>query len=815
MQGSPELKATEIRASKALPIMGPGELPPDKMKGVEEDDSGLIDVIKLLFRSWPYIRPQLLGRWYVPGEGLENRVADTVAGSGYNFGYAPILLAFVVIVGPLSGIVPRTLESPYYYLYVPVAVFWCAMTAMTYSRGRTQIWAALAAIFSGFLINIAAIYLVEGWIDGFYAIAVTLAGIVGWTVQYRIADRRIHFRLRSSTHLCYYYLITFVQQIIGFFFGLVLVDLMNQSLLQGEPLAPGVAQWLGLPDLSMETLTSLTNDQRYDLLFLWVQLQVILMLINSGIGVFNGYYRIWILQRINQDLRVALVERWHLLSMSYHSDHRTGDSIFRIYQDSAMVTNVIEQLINASRDVINYFMAVCVVFLLSPWIGILAALLVFPALTWANIAMPRVRVRSLVYRAATSDVTSNIQEAFSAIKLIKAFGTSDRVQEKFERDSVIAFNAAYRVRNLIALITICMFTAAAIFLVLGESLMAYWVVQDNPTFAVGLIGLVGVSFIVWNYASWDWARGQFRSSANNLRGLLRNWMTAQDIAMGLRRVFDILDLEPDIKDMPNAVPLEGFKSEIAFNDVNFRYEKDRPVLDGVSFSATPGSVTAIIGPTGSGKSTLMALLLRLFDPQSGSITIDGRDIREYKTATLRSNIAIALQENLLFGMSVRDNIRYVAPYASDEQISEAIRVAAIDEYVSQLPNGLDTVLSDRGGKLSTGQRQRLSIARAIIRDAPILVLDEPTAALDASTEHKVMNNLIDWVQSKRDEEGRAIFLITHRISTIRQADNILYLEGGTIVESGNHEQLMQIAGGRYRAFVEAESNLTNVAGRSA
>ncbi len=815
MQSSQDLKATEIRASRALPIMGPGELPPDKMKSVDEDDSGLIDVIKLLFRSWPYIRPQLLGRWYIPGEGMENRVADTVAGSGYNFGYAPFLLALVVIGGPLLGIVPRTLESPYHYLYIPAAVFLLAMTAMSFARGRIQIWAALAAVFSGFLVNIAAIYLVEGWIDGFYAIAVTLAAIFGWTVQYRLADRRIHFRLRLGTHLCYYYLIVFIQQIIGFFFGLIMVDLMNQSLLQGEPLAPGVAKWLGLPDLSMETITSLTTDQRYDLLFLWVQLQVILMLINSIIGVFNGYYRIWILQRINQDLRIALVERWHQLSMNYHSDHRTGDSIFRIYQDSAMVTNVIEQLINASMLVINYFMAVFVVFLLSPWIGILAALLVFPALTWANIAMPRVRVRSLVYRAATSDVTSNLQEAFSAIKLIKAFGTADRVQEKFERDSIIAFNAAYRVRNLIALITIFMFTVAAVFMILGESLMAYWVVQDSPTFALGIIGLVGVSFVVWNYASWDWARGQFRGSANNLRGLLRNWMTAQDIAMGLRRVFDILDIEPDIKDKHDAVPLEGFEQEIKFSDVSFRYEADRPVLNGVSFSATPGSITAIIGPTGSGKSTLMALLLRLFDPQSGFISIDGRDIRDYKTSTLRNNIAIALQENLLFGMSVRDNIKYVAPNASDEQISEAIRVAAIDEYVNDLPKGLDTVLSDRGGKLSTGQRQRLSIARAIIRDAPILVLDEPTAALDASTEHKVMNNLIDWVRSKPDREGRAIFLITHRISTIRQADNILYLDNGTIVESGNHDQLMEVEGGRYRAFVEAESNLTNIARRSA
>ena len=196
--------------------------------------------------------------------------------------------------------------------------------------------------------------------------------------------------------------------------------------------------------------------------------------------------------------------------------------------------------------------------------------------------------------------------------------------------------------------------------------------------------------------------------------------------------------------------------------------------------------------------------LLVLDPDRGAITIDDLDLRKYKIASLRSKVAIALQENVLFAMSVRDNIRYAAPNATDEQVEEATRIAGMDEYVSGLPDGLDTVLSDRGGKLSTGQRQRLSIARAVVRDTPILVLDEPTAALDAATEHGVMRNLAEW---GRD---RAIFLITHRISTIRRADTILYLDGGRIVESGSHAALMQREGGRYRAFVEAESTLTNL-----
>jgi ATP-binding cassette subfamily B protein len=275
------------------------------------------------------------------------------------------------------------------------------------------------------------------------------------------------------------------------------------------------------------------------------------------------------------------------------------------------------------------------------------------------------------------------------------------------------------------------------------------------------------------------------------------------MAMGLSRVFDILDIEPDIEDEPDAKPLIKPEKEISFENINFEYEPGIPVLEGVSFTAKPGTITAIIGPTGSGKTTLMSLLLRLYEPSSGLIKIDGTPLNKYLIASLREKAAIALQENVLFSLSVRDNIRYVAPEADDSAINQAIEIACMDEYVHDLPQGLDTVLSDRGGKLSTGQRQRLSIARAVVRNTPILILDEPTAALDAVTEQQVMKNLSMW---GRD---RIIFLITHRISTIRRADNILYLDQGKILENGTHEELMRNENGKYKAFVEAESNLTN------
>ena len=267
----------------------------------------------------------------------------------------------------------------------------------------------------------------------------------------------------------------------------------------------------------------------------------------------------WIQQRINQDLRVALVERWHLLSMSYHSEHRTGDSIFRIYQDSSQVTVVIGHLINLVISIFSYFSCVGLVTLLSPWLGLAVLVLTGPGILFSAYAMPRVRVRSLVYRARSSDVTSTVQESFSFIRLIKAFSNTEKAQRKLEEDSIVAFNAAFRVREVIALITILMFTMAAAFMITGEFFMAWWAYNEDPTYATDLIALVGISFVVWNLASFEFTRGEYRQAANNIRGLLRNWMTAQDMAMGLRRVFDILDIEPEIKDKDDAIELQELK----------------------------------------------------------------------------------------------------------------------------------------------------------------------------------------------------------------------------------------------------------------
>ena len=783
-------------------MFGDGPVPLERFRGLTHDASGFREVLQLLLRSWPYIRPRFLGQWWYPGQGVKEGVAELSGSDGYR-SYAPLLVAFVALCGPLTGWTEATLEWPMNLLYIPVAGMAAGAFLMNYARGALRGFGIFAILVSAIGAILTGVFLVDFYTTGPYVLAVVGACVFGWMVQFRVREGRLDYRVRSRTYLVYFYAINFFERFLDLALGIILADLLNQSLLQAEPLAPGLAVLLGYPDLAAGQVEELTREQRHELKWTYVYVALGTHLARLPLRIFNPYFNMWIMQGINQDLRLDLLSRWHQLSLRYHSGHRSGDSIYRIYQDSAMVTAVVGHLIGMTLAMMSYYSCVFLVTLLSPWLGLIAGVLVVPALLWAHWAMPRMRTRTLVYRAATSDVTSTVQEGFGAIRLIKAFGTAGRAQRRLEEDSVIAFNAAYRVKMLIAVVTIVMYTIAATFMAGGTFLTALWANRGDPTFAIDLMALLGISWVVWNLASFSWARDQFHESSGDIRKLLRDWMTAQDMAMGLRRVFDILDIEPDVKDTANAVPLTALREEIRYQDVKFAYEPDRPVLDGVSFSAKPGSITAIIGPTGSGKSTLSALLLRLFDPDGGAITIDGKDLRDYQLRSVREGVAIALQENVLFAMSVRDNIRYAAPSASDERIRAAVRVAAMGDYLAGLPNGLDTVLSDRGGKLSTGQRQRLSIARAVVRDTPILVLDEPTAALDAATEHEVMQNLAQW------GEGRAIFLITHRISTIRRADNILYLDQGRIVESGSHDELMQLEEGRYRAFVDAERALSD------
>ena len=785
-----------------VPFYGEGDaIPSERDLLAKNDTSGLRAVLQLLLRSWPYIAPQILGRWWLPGRGSEDRVAEPLGGRGFSFGYMPIVVTLLAIAVPYSGLITFSQAYPLNLLYGLIAVTVISAWPLPFLEGRVQVFSLISLLAATLLANMVAIVLVEDEGYNLYTGAITFVCVLGWFVQIGYNARGIKYRVRVGTHLIYYPALQLIQGLGFMVVTLLVAEIINQSLLQNDPLMPGLSAMLGYPEMSQDVTEALTDVERMELRWAPVQIELLWFLVLVPLEIFMLWYVVWIFQRVNHDLRLALVERWHRLSLRHHADHRVGDSIWRIQADSETVVSVVKSILELLVLLANVFAALAFISILSPILGLLIVTVLVPTLVVARWAMPRYRTRSLVERRANADLMSRIQESFRSIRLSKAYQAGAHYQRQFEEDSMIAFNAEYRHTRLQLRVGVIVDAYSEFFIFAGFFLMAYWVNADEPTFATELIALAGMTFVVWNLSAFRWASERFEVSIGSLGDVIKTWGWVQDVAMGLQRVFDILDMQPEVTDRTDAVTFEGFSSEISFNNVEFAYSGDRPVLQGVSFTAEPGTITAIVGPSGSGKSTLMSLLLRLFDPDQGAISIDGTDLRDFRVDSLRQNIAIALQENVLFGMTVRQNICYAVPDAGTAQIEEALRIACFDDAVAELPDGLDTLLGDRGGRLSTGQRQRISIARAVVRETPILILDEPTAALDAETEREVLTNLHAWATAG----ARAIFLITHRISTIRQADNIVFLDSGHVVESGDHDRLMQIDGGRYSEFVRSET----------
>jgi ABC-type multidrug transport system fused ATPase/permease subunit len=542
----------------------------------------------------------------------------------------------------------------------------------------------------------------------------------------------------------------------------------------------------------------LTQDQRRTVrnrLIIW---GIIGGLVTSIIGLLVWYYTTWIWQSINQNLRVAMAERAESLSLRYHDNNRVGDAMFRVYQDSAQIVNLLQSgIISPLMAIYGLIIGLFFVAAFDPLFALLVVVTGVP-IGWLAVATtPRIRRRSLANRQANSELTSRSQEVFSAIKIVKANHAEGRVFGRFDADSRRALNTAYFLRLDMVLITLVVALLGGGLVILTEYIMVTWVVEERETFLGAMVASF-IGFVIWNYGAFSIARARVGGAIWGARGLLGMWMRMQDLFIALERAFFLLDLEPEVTDPDNPVAFPAPINSVAWQEVSFGYLADKPILNAVDLESSAGAVTAIVGTTGSGKSTLMSLLLRLYDPGEGRICVNGIDLRDMALDDIRANTAIALQKNVLFADTVANNIKFGTPQADRTAIEAAAQVACADDFIAEMVKGFDTELGERGGKLSAGQRQRLSIARAIVRDTPILILDEPTASLDARTEQRVLENLANW------GTGRVIFLITHRLSTIRNADQIAFLENGEIAELGQHDELMSREGGRYRAFVNAE-----------
>jgi ABC-type multidrug transport system fused ATPase/permease subunit len=593
--------------------------------------------------------------------------------------------------------------------------------------------------------------------------------------------------------------------VIGAAGGALLLDLHWTRVLQGEPLSPLEARLLALDPATSVHVEKLSEASRRLVRDRELVLGVVLTLVLTPLGGALAYYLLWILQRINQELRLELFQRLQTLSLRFHQESRVGDAIYRLYQDSAMVTDLIQTVVlGPLAQVLRFAASTALVALLDAQLALLLFLAWPPSLLLAALLTPRLRRGFRSARANNSALTSQIQETLAGIRVIKAYGAEPREQARFESRSQAAFAAAFEARSSFAALGVLSFGLVAIALLAATGIAALRTQQDAPLFAQRV--LLAAGFSAWNLGLFNFSKATFGASTQAIERLLVLWARAQDIAVGLDRVFELLDVEPEVRDAPDAAPLAPPQHGIAYHGVGFAYRPGLPVLSDVSFEAPCGAVTALLGPTGAGKSTLLSLLLRLFDPDTGRIEIDGVDLKRVELASLRAGVALALQENLLFGASVRENIRWARPDASDAEVRAAARVACADGFIAALPHGYDTKLGERGAKLSTGQRQRISIARAVLKDAPILVLDEPTASLDAATEKQLLQNLTAWGR------GRAILLVTHRLSTLLHADRIVCLEGGRVVEAGSPAALMAYAGGAYRRLVERELAATRAAG---
>lgn len=577
---------------------------------------------------------------------------------------------------------------------------------------------------------------------------------------------------------------------------IVLYDLFWTRALEGTPLTIATAASLGIdPKISVE-VEALSPDVRREISRQAMWLAIFVFGLATPIGILLWYYQVWILQRVNQALRVELMDRLQSLSLRFHAENRVGDAMYRVFQDSAMVTQLIDVLfLTPVFAILRFIFLSLLLIAFDPKLALLLVCVWPPALALGALYSRRLRMGFRAAREANAGLTAHIQETLVGIKVIKAYGAEGREQKRFEEDSTTAFAAAYSARTMLAAFGVLTFWIVGSAFLIASAMATISTQQQMALLAGTSLAVAGMQ--VWNLGLYNAFKFLFGNGTDQVRVLFRTWGRTQDIAIGLERVFELLDLEPEVTDAPDAVELAPVQHGVAFRRVAFRYREDRPVLENIDFEAKVGTVTAIVGPTGSGKSTLAALLLRLFDPDSGAVEIDGVDLRRLTVASLRSRVAIALQENVLFAQTVRENIRYAVPEASDEEVIAAARVACADDFITDLPQGYDTLLGERGAKLSSGQRQRLSIARSVLKGADILVLDEPTASLDAETELALLDNLASWGRE------RTILQVTHRLATIRRADRIVVIEAGCVAESGSHEELMAEEG-VYHDLVLAE-----------
>ena len=496
---------------------------------------------------------------------------------------------------------------------------------------------------------------------------------------------------------------------------------------------------------------------------------VVIFLLRGIFLYWQNYLMSYVGQHVIIDIRSEVFHKLQRLSMSFYDKNKTGTIMSYVTNDvnalqGAMVDNTVE-LVTESIILIGSIFAMIYL----DWKLTLFTILTFPiVLYFMNFFGKKIRRSGGMIQEATADITSVLQESVSSARVVKSFVREKYEIERFEKEN--AANLAANLKN------------------------ARYMATLTPT--IEFVAALGVTLILWyggnNVIEGDTTAGSLVAFlayavniSNPIKRITRVTGNIQKALAAAQRVFDVLDLPEEVTDLPDARPLPAVTGSVSFEHVTFSYNKGDEIIHDLSFSVKPGQAIGLVGPSGAGKSTIASLLPRFYDCDSGTIRIDGTDIRTATLDSLRSQVGIVPQETILFNGTVYDNILYGRLDATKEEIIEAAKAANAHDFIMELPQGYDTMLGDRGVNISGGQRQRIAIARAILKNPRILILDEATSALDTESERLVQEAL------NRLMVGRTAFVIAHRLSTIKNADRILVLEKGRLAEDGTHEELME------------------------
>ena len=523
------------------------------------------------------------------------------------------------------------------------------------------------------------------------------------------------------------------------------------------------------------------DNFRARLLYACAITEVAIIFLHQLLMVAETYISTRLEQCIDRDFRSRLFGHAMQLSLAYHENRRAGMMIYVINNQGDAVANLLMTLPSILESIVM-LVGMLIVLWTMHWSLAAVSFVVIPALFFASrYYATRMRERIGRTKELEGNALSVIHEAMSMMRVIVAFCRQPLEHARYVDATQVSMKARLGVtlRQTLFSLVVRMST--------GIGRAAAW------TFG-GLLALagkltVGDLTIVLSYI--DKVYDPLETIAYTYSG----W---QDQFANLRAAFGLLDTKPDIADPPHPVALPRCTGQIEFRHVDFAYAGRTDTLKDVNFVARPGQVTAIVGPTGAGKTTLISLIPRFYDAAAGHVLLDGVDVKELALDDLRGQVSIVLQEPLLFSMSIRDNIRYGRLDATDDEIEAAARAANAHDFIARLPQGYDTMLGERGSRLSGGERQRIAVARAFLKDSPILILDEPTSSIDSKTEAVILDSLDLLMQ------GRTTFMIAHRLSTIRRADWILVVDKGRIVEQGRHDDLMA-AGGLYKQLHDLQA----------